>query len=171
MAKDSGYEPRLYLEDDDGNYYVQVAGAKAPIPIPEDQRSEVEAALRDEDERVGALFLGDFDLTPQVRVERELTTLGACRGECGRTFGVLRDSKTARLFLQDEDGDFYVQAKGMRQPIRVPDDKRQEVEDIIGGKNERAGFVAIEAFPQRVSVQLKTLGACRGTCGRSFGVL
>ena len=82
-----------------------------------------------------------------------------------------------RLFLKDEAGNYYVQTVGMQEPVRVPDDKKGEVDEVIAGQDDTAGFVALGTFAlssptaQHSGHQLSTLGACRGTCGRNFGVL
>lgn len=171
MAKSRDYEPRLFLTDDEGNYYVQAVGMKSPVRVPDEQRAEVDSVLAGEDERAGAVALDAFELRPSVRVQLELTTLGACRGACSRDFGVLRDSSVPRLFLQDQEGNFFVQAEGMKDPVRVPNKQRTEVESIVAGEDDKAGFVTLPSIVQRVEQQLTLLGACRGTCSRDFGVL
>jgi hypothetical protein len=82
-----------------------------------------------------------------------------------------------RLFLKDEQNNYYVQTASMKEPVRVPDDKKREVEEVISGEDDTGGFVALGTFAlaapttQLGGHHLSTLGACRGTCGRNFGVL
>jgi hypothetical protein len=82
-----------------------------------------------------------------------------------------------RLFLKDEHDNYYVQTADMSEPARVPDDKKAEVDEVINGQNDTAGFIALGTFglaaptTQHGGHQLTTLGACNGECGRNFGVL
>lgn len=82
-----------------------------------------------------------------------------------------------RLFLKDEAGNYYVQTAGMTEPARVPDDNKAEVDEVIGGQDDTAGFISLGTFAlttpttQHGGHQLSPLGACNGECGRSFGVL
>jgi hypothetical protein len=79
-----------------------------------------------------------------------------------------------RLFLKDDEGNYYVQTASMKEPVRVPDENKREVEEVISGRNERAGFVQLEGLALRPVVvvkQVDALGACRGECGLTFGVL
>jgi hypothetical protein len=84
-----------------------------------------------------------------------------------------------RVFFQDETGSYYVQTAGMTEPVQVPAANSAEVEEVIRGQDDTAGFIAIGALgltPQAGTLQhgghqLSTLGKCNGECGRSFGVL
>jgi len=92
---------------------------------------------------------------------------------------MVQASGKERVFLKDEEGNYYVQTAEMREPARVPEDKKDEVEEVIGGRDDTAGFIAIGSLgltPQLAVThlgghRLSVLGKCNGECGRSFGVL
>jgi len=88
---------------------------------------------------------------------------------------MVQPSGKERVFLKDEAGNYYVQTADMREPARVPDDKRGEVEEVISG-GDTTGFISIGAIGatplvQHGGHQLSALGKCNGECGRNFGVL
>jgi hypothetical protein len=89
---------------------------------------------------------------------------------------MVQPSGKERVFFQDEAGNYYVQTAEMGEPARVPDDKKGEVEEVIGGRDDTAGFIGIASIGatslvQHGGHQLSALGRCNGTCARSFGVL
>lgn len=82
-----------------------------------------------------------------------------------------------RLFLKDEQGNYYVQGADMTQPVRVPDANKQEVEEVLEGQvGDVSGFVFSPATSFQTSAttfggtNLTALGRCNGACARSFGV-
>jgi hypothetical protein len=83
-------------------------------------------------------------------------------------------SEAARLFLTDEAGNYYVMTPNMREPARVPESHKREVDEVIGEPGEVTGYLSFAATPQLSfggAVQYRVLGACNGACARTFGVL
>lgn len=79
-----------------------------------------------------------------------------------------------RLYFKDEQDHYWVQSAGMKEPAQVPDDKKSEVDEVIGDADDAVGFTlgtfALSSPRLSSGAQLRAIGACPGTCGRSFGV-
>jgi len=83
------------------------------------------------------------------------------------------------LFLRDDQGNYYVISKDMLEKVKVPEQNKQEVEEVIGGKDDTAGYYSFAGGAQTFQasslslgrLNLNVLGRCNGDCGRSFGVL
>jgi len=83
------------------------------------------------------------------------------------------------LFLQDAEGNYYVVSAEMLEQVKVPADKKEEVEEVIGGKVDVQGFdfnsFATQSFTPTAQSGilggLRPLAVCNGRCGKTFGVL
>lgn len=80
--------------------------------------------------------------------------------------------ETEKVWLKDEQGNYYMLTREMLEQIKVPQDHKAEVEKVIAGQDDAAGFSTFGATQlgsfSLAGSSLSVLGRCM--CGRNFGV-
>ena len=87
-----------------------------------------------------------------------------------------QSTPTEKVWLQDDKGNYYMLTPELLESIKVPANHKREVEEVISGQDEAAGFVSFGATSAASKVgsfslgstNLSTVGKCM--CGRNFGV-
>jgi hypothetical protein len=91
-----------------------------------------------------------------------------------------QNQPTEKIWLSDEKGNYYMLTQEILDSVKVPEDHKKEVEQVVNGQDETAGFTAFSTQTSLASSQLRpgslSLGGTglsvvgRCMCGRNFGV-
>jgi hypothetical protein len=92
-----------------------------------------------------------------------------------------KNAPTEKVWLQDDKGNYYMLTADVLEAIKVPASHKKEVEEVINGQDEAAGFTSFgtttagaASLSSRVgsfslaNTRVSTVGRCM--CGRNFGV-
>jgi hypothetical protein len=78
-----------------------------------------------------------------------------------------------RLYLMDEQGEYFVLTPTMKEPAKIPSEHKAEVDEVLGEVSGYAMTPQLSAFPNFTAVSQPNFSirvACFGSCGRTFGV-
>ena len=79
---------------------------------------------------------------------------------------------TEKIWLKDDQGNYYMLTQEILDAVKVPEANKKEVDEVVGGQDDTVGYASFGTLAtSRLTLgsrNLSVLGKCM--CGRNFGV-